>query len=72
MLKSHQAQVSILVEAIKSKSREDVDIKETRVFQRQLFSLKHSGPTFQKLFKDKDFEKITTESWPYLDISVDI
>lgn len=72
MLKSHQAQVSILVEAIKSKSREDVDIKETRVFQRQLFSLKHSGPTFQKLFKDKDFEKITAESWPYLDISVDI
>ncbi|KAH9389540.1 hypothetical protein TYRP_023190, partial [Tyrophagus putrescentiae] len=70
MLKTHQAQVSILTEAIKFNLKAEVDIKETKILQQQLFALKHTGKKFQDIFNLSN--KSTVQVCKSLDIPVNV
>lgn len=50
LLQTHKEQVKILTKAINSKSRQPVTIQEMGDLEKQLFSLKNSGPQFKKIF----------------------
>lgn len=70
MLRTHQTQVSILTEAIKSKSVKEVSKEEVKDLKKQLFSLKHSGSKFKDIIYRSN--KNTSSKCANFDILVNV